>query len=54
MAKRSMRSKSRDSAYQENVHPLFPGHSNHQRAQWTPHDPAGLFWVRLYVKDVRA
>jgi len=54
MAKRSMRSKSRDSAYQENVHPLFPGHSNHQRAQWTPHDPAGQFRDRKYVKNVRA
>jgi len=49
MAKRSMRSKSRDSAYQENVHPLFPS-----RSQWTPHDPAGQFRDRKYVKNVRA
>jgi phosphate starvation-inducible PhoH-like protein len=51
MAKRSMRSKSRDSsfAFQENVHPLFPGHS-----QWTPHDPDGQFRDRKYVKNVRA
>ncbi|HWU54771.1 MAG TPA: PhoH family protein [Rhizomicrobium sp.] len=54
MAKRSMRSKSRDSAYQENVHPLFPGHPNHHRAQWTPHDPDGQFRDRKYVKNVRA
>jgi phosphate starvation-inducible protein PhoH and related proteins len=50
MAKRSMRSKSRDSAYaQENVHPLFPG-----RAAWSPHDPDGQFRDRKYVKNVRA
>ena len=50
MAKRSMRSKSRDSAYaQENVHPLFPG-----RAGWTPHDPDGQFRDRKYVKNIRA
>jgi phosphate starvation-inducible PhoH-like protein len=50
MAKRSMRSKSRDHAYtQENVHPLFPGRSN-----WTPHDPDGQFRDRKYVKNVRA
>ena len=50
MAKRSMRSKSRDSAYvQENVHPLFPG-----RSGWTPHDPDGQFRDRKYVKNVRA
>ena len=54
MAKRSMRSKSRDSAYQENVHPLFPGHSNHHGAQWTPHNPDGQFRDRKYVKNVRA
>ena len=54
MAKRSMRSKSRDSAYQENVHPLFPGHSNQHRSQWTPHDPDGQFRDRKYVKNVRA
>ena len=51
MAKRSMRSKSRDSAYaQENVHPLFPGRSS----GWTPHDPDGQFRDRKYVKNVRA
>src|SRR6202453_2419442 len=50
MAKRSRRSKSRDSAYvQENVHPLFPG-----RSGWTPHDPDGQFRDRKYVKNVRA
>jgi len=56
MAKRSMRSKSRDSSYafQENVHALFPGHSNSHRAQWTPHDPDGQFRDRKYVKNVRA
>jgi len=56
MAKRSMRSKSRDSSFasEQNVHPLFPGHSNHQRAQWTPHDPDGQFRDRKYVKNVRA
>jgi phosphate starvation-inducible PhoH-like protein len=49
MAKRSMRSKSRDSAYvQENVHP-FPS-----RPGWTPHDPDGEFRDRKYVKNVRA
>ncbi len=56
MAKRSLRSKSRASSYaaQENVHPLFPGHSNYNRAQWTPHDPDGQFRDRKYVKNVRA
>jgi phosphate starvation-inducible PhoH-like protein len=51
MAKRSMRSKSRDSshAFQQNVHPLFPS-----RSQWTPHDPDGQFRDRKYVKNVRA
>jgi phosphate starvation-inducible protein PhoH and related proteins len=50
MAKRSMRSKSRDSAYaQENVHPLFPSRSN-----WTPHDPDDQFRDRKYVKNIRA
>jgi len=54
MAKRSMRSKSRDSAYaQENVHPLFPGRSSHG-AGWTPHDPDGQFRDRKYVKNIRA
>ena len=50
MAKRSMRSKSREFSYvQENVHPLFPG-----RSSWTPHDPDGQFRDRKYVKNVRA
>lgn len=54
MAKRSMRSKSRDSAYaQENVHPLFPGRPNQSRT-WTPHDPDGQFRDRKYVKNIRA
>jgi phosphate starvation-inducible PhoH-like protein len=54
MAKRSMRSKSRDSAYaQENVHPLFPGRGQSSKA-WTPHDPDGQFRDRKYVKNVRA
>jgi phosphate starvation-inducible PhoH-like protein len=48
MAKRSMRSKSRESAYaQENVHPLFPG-----RAGWSPYDAE--FRDRKYVKNIRA
>jgi phosphate starvation-inducible PhoH-like protein len=55
MAKRSMRSKSRDSAYaQENVHPLFPGRQNHANKGWTPHDPDAQFRDRKYVKNVRA
>ena len=55
MAKRSMRSKSRDLAYaQENVHPLFPGRPNHQGKGWTPHDPDDQFRDRKYVKNVRA
>ena len=50
MAKRSMRSKSRDSAFaQQNVHPLFPG-----RPGWSPHDPDGQFRDRKYVKNIRA
>ena len=49
MAKRSMRSKSRDSAFQENVHPLFPG-----KKGWTPYEPDGEFRDRKYVKNVRA
>ena len=54
MAKRSMRSKSRDSAYasQENVHALFPGRTGAK--SWTPHDPDGQFRDRKYVKNVRA
>jgi phosphate starvation-inducible protein PhoH and related proteins len=55
MAKRSMRSKSRDLAYaQENVHPLFPVRSNHQNKGWTPHGPDVQFRDRKYVKNVRA
>lgn len=55
MAKRSMRSKSRDSAYaQENVHPLFPGRPGYQNKGWTPHDPDAQFRDRKYVKNVRA
>jgi len=55
MAKRSMRSKSRDSAFaQENVHPLFPSRGGHQVKAWTPHDPDGQFRDRKYVKNVRA
>jgi len=55
MAKRSMRSKSRDLAYaQENVHPLFPGRQNHQNKGWSPHDPDAQFRDRKYVKNVRA
>ncbi|HVV26675.1 MAG TPA: PhoH family protein [Rhizomicrobium sp.] len=51
MAKRSMRSKSRDSVYepQENVHPLFPG-----RGAWTPHGADSQFRDRKYVKNIRA
>ena len=55
MAKRSMRSKSRDLSYAEqNVHPLFPGRQNDQKKHWTPHDPDGQFRDRKYVKNVRA
>jgi phosphate starvation-inducible PhoH-like protein len=56
MAKRSMRSKSRDSSYAapENVHPLFPSRPSHQAKGWTPHDPDGQFRDRKYVKNVRA
>jgi phosphate starvation-inducible PhoH-like protein len=55
MAKRSMRSKSRDSAFaQENVHPLFPVRSSQSSKAWTPHDPDGQFRDRKYVKNVRA
>ena len=55
MAKRSMRSKSRDLSYAEqNVHPLFPGRQNSQGKNWTPHDPDGQFRDRKYVKNVRA
>jgi phosphate starvation-inducible PhoH-like protein len=55
MAKRSMRSKSRDSAFaQENVHPLFPARSSQSSKAWTPHDPDGQFRDRKYVKNIRA
>ena len=54
MAKRSMRSKSRESySSQENVHPLFPGKSAHGRS-WSPHNPDGDFRDRKYVKNVKA
>ena len=55
MPKRSMRSKSRDSAYdsQENVHALFPGRASQSSKSWTPHDPDG-HRDRKYVKNVRA
>jgi len=50
MAKRSMRSKSRESyVNRENVHPLFPGKSG-----WTPHNPDGDYRDRKYVKNVKA
>ena len=53
MAKRSMRSKSRESAFvQENVHPLFPGRQDHQSKGWSPHD--AQFRDRKYVKNIRA
>jgi phosphate starvation-inducible PhoH-like protein len=50
MAKRSMRSKSRDNAYsaEQNVHP-FP-----VRGGWTPHDQFFEQRDRKYVKNVRA
>ncbi|HEX3754304.1 MAG TPA: PhoH family protein [Rhizomicrobium sp.] len=45
MAKRSLRSKSLQSAFAEvNVHPLFPGRA------WSPHDARD----RKYVKNIRA
>jgi phosphate starvation-inducible PhoH-like protein len=54
MAKRSMRSKSRESySSQENVHPLFPGRSAHS-GKWTPHNPDGDYRDRKYVKNVKA
>src|SRR5262245_51892884 len=50
MAKRSMRSKSRESySTDENVHALFPGKSG-----WTPHNPDGDYRDRKYVKNVKA
>jgi phosphate starvation-inducible PhoH-like protein len=55
MAKRSMRSKSRESySSQENVHPLFPGRSNHSGKAWSPHDGDSEFRDRKYVKNVKA
>ena len=54
MAKRSMRSKSRESySSQENVHPLFPGKSAHGKS-WSPHNPDGDYRDRKYVKNVKA
>jgi phosphate starvation-inducible PhoH-like protein len=51
MAKRSMRSKSRESySHQENVHPLFPSRSN----AWSPHNGDSEFRDRKYVKNVKA
>ena len=51
MAKRSMRSKSRESySSQENVHPLFPGKGK----SWSPHNPDGDYRDRKYVKNVKA
>jgi phosphate starvation-inducible PhoH-like protein len=53
MAKRSMRSKSRESySSQENVHPLFPGRGAGK--SWTPHNPDGDYRDRKYVKNVKA
>src|ERR1700761_7065516 len=51
MAKRSMRSKSRDSGFSaaQNVHPLFPARGN-----WSPHDHDQDQRDRKYVKNIRA
>jgi phosphate starvation-inducible PhoH-like protein len=51
MAKRSMRSKSRDNSYAstQNVHPLFPA-----RGGWSPLEQADGQRDRKYVKNVRA
>ena len=50
MAKRSMRSKSRESySSTENVHALFPG-----KGGWTPHNPDGDYRGRKYEKNVKA
>jgi phosphate starvation-inducible PhoH-like protein len=51
MAKRSLRSKSRDNAYAaaQNVHPLFPS-----RGAWSPHEQFTDQRDRKYVKNVRA
>jgi phosphate starvation-inducible PhoH-like protein len=55
MAKRSMRSKSRESySSQENVHPLFPGRPGHSGKTWSPHNADGEFRDRKYVKNVKA
>ena len=55
MAKRSMRSKSRESySSQENVHPLFPGRSNYSGKAWSPHNGDSEFRDRKYVKNVKA
>jgi phosphate starvation-inducible protein PhoH and related proteins len=52
MAKRSMRSKSRESySSQENVHPLFPSRG---AKAWSPHNPDGDYRDRKYVKNVKA
>jgi len=50
MAKRSTRSKSRDTAYStnQNVHPLFP------RGGWSPHEADQEARDRKYVKNIRA
>ncbi len=51
MAKRSMRSKSRESYSQpQNVHPLFSSRGG----PWLPHNPDTEFRDRKYVKNVRA
>ncbi len=51
MAKRSMRSKSRESySKPQNVHPLFPSRGG----AWSPHNPDTEFRDRKYVKNVRA
>mgnify|MGYP001544140674 FL=1 len=51
MAKRSMRSKSRDNCFHaaENVHPLFPA-----RSGWSPHEHDQGERTRKYVKNIRA
>src|ERR1700677_2511792 len=51
MPKRSMRSKSRDTAFSpaQNVHPLFPS-----RGSWSPHDQDQDQRDRKYVKNIRA
>jgi phosphate starvation-inducible PhoH-like protein len=51
MAKRSMRSKTRDNGFHqaENVHPLFPS-----RTSWSPHEYDQGERSRRYVKNIRA